>query len=195
MTDQELTDFYLSRKQSMVYHAFRFLKNHEDAEDAVQESFVVALCGKFRQEGSLGGFLHRVLVYCCLHRLRDQRTMPTDPLIRDIASNPDHPDRIEAEIIVNQGLARIHPRWRRALNGWMECGGSQGNKPTGLNNEDLHRAKRALASAIDPCYPARKSAHNFRSISRTSQSPESPRVSPAPSASREFSRASHSRME
>jgi RNA polymerase sigma-70 factor (ECF subfamily) len=52
--------------------ARRFVRNEDDARDAVQSAFVRALQAlpKFRQESRLSTWLHRILVNECLMRLR-----------------------------------------------------------------------------------------------------------------------------
>ncbi|MGH9442043.1 MAG: RNA polymerase sigma factor [Thermoanaerobaculia bacterium] len=60
----------------------RFLRNEEDARDAVQEAFLSAFrsIGGFEQGSRVGTWLHRIAVNCCLMRLRTRRRKPEDPI-------------------------------------------------------------------------------------------------------------------
>jgi len=62
--------------------ARRFLKNEEDARDAVQEAFLSALrsISKFERSSKLSTWLHRIAVNCCLMRLRSRRRKPEQPI-------------------------------------------------------------------------------------------------------------------
>jgi RNA polymerase sigma-70 factor (ECF subfamily) len=59
-------------RPSLYATAIGLLANRDDALDAVQETFVVALVklGSLRDPSAVGGWLHRVLRNTCLMRLR-----------------------------------------------------------------------------------------------------------------------------
>lgn len=60
----------------------RFLRNEEDARDAVQEAFLSAFrsIGGFEQGSRLATWLHRIAVNCCLMKLRTRRRKPEEPI-------------------------------------------------------------------------------------------------------------------
>lgn len=62
--------------------ARRFLKNEEDARDAVQEAFLSAFrsIAKFERTSKVSTWLHRIAVNCCLMRLRTRRRKPEQPI-------------------------------------------------------------------------------------------------------------------
>ena len=62
--------------------ARRFLKNEEDARDAVQDAFLSAFrsIGNFERTSKLSTWLHRIAVNCCLMRLRTRRRKPEQPI-------------------------------------------------------------------------------------------------------------------
>ena len=62
--------------------ARRFLRNEEDARDAVQEAFLSAIrsIAKFERSSKLSTWLHRIAVNCCLMRLRTRRRKPEQPI-------------------------------------------------------------------------------------------------------------------
>jgi len=59
--------------------ARRFLRCEHDRADVVQEAFIAAYHSvkSFNGTSSVGTWLHRILVNCCLMRLRAQRRRPT----------------------------------------------------------------------------------------------------------------------
>jgi RNA polymerase sigma-70 factor (ECF subfamily) len=60
----------------------RFLRNEEDARDALQDAFVSAFRSVDRFEGSsrLSTWLHRIVVNSCLMKLRSRRRHPEEPI-------------------------------------------------------------------------------------------------------------------
>lgn len=62
--------------------ARRFLKNEEDARDAVQDAFLKAhqAIGGFEGESALSTWLHRILINVCLMKLRSRRRKPEAPI-------------------------------------------------------------------------------------------------------------------
>jgi len=62
--------------------ARRFLRNEEDARDAVQDSFLSAFrsIDKFERSSRLSTWLHRIAVNCCLMKLRTRRRKPEQPI-------------------------------------------------------------------------------------------------------------------
>jgi RNA polymerase sigma-70 factor (ECF subfamily) len=68
-------------RASLYASAIALLRDRDDALDAVQETFVVALVrlGSLRDPAAVGGWLHAVLRNCCLMRLRRAgREAPSD---------------------------------------------------------------------------------------------------------------------
>lgn len=60
----------------------RFLRNEEDARDAVQDAFLSAFrsLAKFERTSKISTWLHRIAVNCCLMRLRTRRRKPEEPI-------------------------------------------------------------------------------------------------------------------
>src|SRR6185369_10368363 len=58
--------------------ARRYLRQEEDARDAVQEAFVAAFrsISRFQGTSSLSTWLHRIVINCCLMKLRSGRRRP-----------------------------------------------------------------------------------------------------------------------
>jgi len=62
--------------------ARRYLRQEEDARDAVQEAFVAAFrsIGRFQGGSSISTWLHRIVINACLMRLRSARRHPETPI-------------------------------------------------------------------------------------------------------------------
>lgn len=62
--------------------ARRFLRNEQDAQDALQEAFLAAFRGLdgFRSGSSLSTWLHRIMVNACLMKLRSRRQKAEEPI-------------------------------------------------------------------------------------------------------------------
>ena len=58
--------------------ARRYVRNDEDARDAVQEAFIAAFrsIGRFEGGSSISTWLHRIAINCCLMKLRSGRRRP-----------------------------------------------------------------------------------------------------------------------
>jgi len=67
---------------ALLRTARRFLRSEEDARDAVQDAFVSLFksIGKFESNSQLATWLHRILINCCLMKLRRQRRHPEEEI-------------------------------------------------------------------------------------------------------------------
>jgi RNA polymerase sigma-70 factor, ECF subfamily len=103
------------------------LGHAEDAEDAVQETFLRALHAlpAFRSDGSFRTWLFRIAVNVCLERRRSHR--PTQALDDHAPLVPDPGDSPEAIVVrdvrLREALAALLPRQRailllKELEGW-----------------------------------------------------------------------------
>lgn len=73
--------------------AMRFLKNEDDAEDVLQESFIKAFqrIGQFKGEVTFGAWLKRIVVNGCIDYLKSkkQRTVALDESYMHVAEEGD----------------------------------------------------------------------------------------------------------
>lgn len=76
---ETLVRLYMARLLSV---ARRFLKNEEDARDAVQDAFISAFRSiqKFEAGAKLSTWLHRIVVNAALMRLRTKRRHPEEDI-------------------------------------------------------------------------------------------------------------------
>lgn len=102
----------VTRYQRTVYQVcYRFVRNHEDAADLAQEVFVRAFKGlrQFKGDASLGTWLYRVGVNCCLNRLAVKR--PATESIDDSPHVDESHEDPEGRLVRNEKAARV----RRAI--------------------------------------------------------------------------------
>lgn len=67
--------FYNRFSPKMLGVCYRFAKNREDAEDMLQEGFikVFSQLQQFRNEGSLEGWIRRIMVHTCINTLKKNK--------------------------------------------------------------------------------------------------------------------------
>jgi RNA polymerase sigma-70 factor, ECF subfamily len=100
-------------------YAFHMLGNREDAQEAMQDSFVRAYraLGACRQPDRFGAWLFRILVNRCRtvrRRLQRDRRFDAD-LPDDIAAGGSRPDSFEWRDEIGQALGRLRPHYREAF--------------------------------------------------------------------------------
>jgi RNA polymerase sigma-70 factor (ECF subfamily) len=100
-------------------YAFHMLGNREDAQEALQDSFVRAYRGLSgcRQPDRFGAWLFRILVNRCRtvrRRLMRNRRFDGD-LPDDVPSNGERPDSFEWRDEIGQALGRLRPHYREAF--------------------------------------------------------------------------------
>lgn len=99
MTEAEVLDGCVRKNavaQDALYQRFsprmfgvcyRFARNRQDAEDMLQEGFikVYTQIGQFRNEGSLEGWIRRIIVHTCINILKRNRKFAETLDIADVA--------------------------------------------------------------------------------------------------------------
>jgi RNA polymerase sigma-70 factor (ECF subfamily) len=111
--------------------ARRFLGNNEDAQDAVQDTFIRAFKAihTFEARAQLHTWLHRILVNSALMKLRERRRRPTESIEallptytadgHQAVSSRDWSDAVlerkETAAIVRQAIERLPDLYREVL--------------------------------------------------------------------------------
>jgi RNA polymerase sigma-70 factor, ECF subfamily len=147
-------------RPSLYAAAIGVLHNRDDALDAVQETFVVAMVklGSLRDPAAVGGWLHRVLHRTCLLRLRRlAREAPTAAAAAPAAvATPE--DAIEQLVLrdwIWAAIDRLPPddRITVMLRYFSRCQSYEAiaamtGVPLGTVRSRLHRARTQLATAL-----------------------------------------------
>lgn len=113
----------VERHQRTVYRlCYRFVSNHEDANDLSQDVFLRAFRAlhRFRGDATLGTWLHRIAVNVCLSRV-SVKSPRTEPL--DAERHVDHRREPAPEMLVREeraervrtALAQLPEKQRAAL--------------------------------------------------------------------------------
>jgi RNA polymerase sigma-70 factor (ECF subfamily) len=150
-------------EKSLFAAALRRVRNHAEAQDLVQEVFVMAFrkIGQLRQPEAFGGWLRTILRRLAINRAqrRLDRTLnegqALDALCLD-ASTPvqaalDH----EAQQTLRDGLARLGDMDRQTLEAFYLRGQSilemsaQFDSPVGTIKRRLHVARKRLAEELE----------------------------------------------
>ena len=159
----------------MLAVARRLVRDEEDARDAVQEAFVSAFRSLDRFEGGsrLSTWLHRIVVNCCLMRLRSRQRRPEESIddllprfLEDGHQETPAADWVEPidvllhrqEIcaLVRASIDRLPESYRTVLVlrdieevSTAEAAGMLGITENALKIR-LHRARQALRTLLDP---------------------------------------------
>ena len=151
--------------------ARRFLGSNEDAEDAVQETFVRAFrsMSTFEERSQLHTWLHRIVVNTSLMKLRERRRKPQEsiedllPTFTDDGHHASEPgewsdamfERKETAAIVRQAIDMLPDQHRAILllrdieeRDTAETAAILGTSTTVVKVR-LHRARQALRTLLD----------------------------------------------
>jgi RNA polymerase sigma-70 factor, ECF subfamily len=170
---------------AMLACARRFLRCDADSADAVQEAFVSAFrsIGSFTGISSLPTWLHRIVVNCCLMKLRGQkrrRTVSLDDLlpafdeagfhVHPVAAWREHPEeqlnRAEVRVQVRACIDRLPDAYRTIilLRDIEELDTDETAELLGVSRgvvkTRLHRAHQALRSLLEPLFLASEARDN-----------------------------------
>lgn len=130
MTDEQLLEAILrqdAKAQRLLYERFarkmfgvclRYTRNKEEAEDYLQDGFlkVFQKISSFKNEGSLEGWIRRVIVNTCLDHLRQQKMLwsemdeATEP-----AENAEVLDKLKAADLLEL-IRQLSPGFRTVFN-------------------------------------------------------------------------------
>ncbi len=160
---------------AMLSCARRFLRCNEDSADAVQEAFVAAFrsIDRFTGSAQLRTWLHRIVVNCCLMKLRRQRrqrTVSIHDLLPAFSEDGHHAGRVAPWAhLPEDALSRTElcrqvrdcidqlPNSYREIILLRDIEGLETQATaellgvsTGVVKTRLHRARQALRSLLEP---------------------------------------------
>jgi RNA polymerase sigma-70 factor (ECF subfamily) len=156
--------------------ARRYLRNEEDARDAVQEGFLAAFRGIDRFEGTskISTWLHRIVVNQALMKLRTRRRKPEESIERMLPtfledghqSEKTQPwvaesahallEREEIRNAVREAIDKLPDNYRAVilLRDFEQLSGEEAGRLLGITANAvkirLHRARQALRGLLDP---------------------------------------------
>ena len=155
--------------------ARRFLRAEEDARDAVQDAFIAAFKSikNFEAQAQISTWLHRIVVNCCLMRLRTQRRHPeqeidallphfqedghqVEPSVPWTESTESILQREELRELVRASIDRLPESYREILllRDIEELTPEETAETLGISKGvvkvRLHRARQALRTLLDP---------------------------------------------
>ena len=107
---EQLYETHAARLKSVAYH---IVGNRQDAEDAVQETFVKvfrAIHG-FQGQSGIGTWLCRILINVCYDVTR-KRQREADPAEHALENRPAPGAQLALNIALRAALRRIHPKHR-----------------------------------------------------------------------------------
>ncbi len=113
MKNDNLTTAFLALRDKLHRSAIGFLKNDEDAKDAMQDTFFnLWRHGGTQSDAEARNKLFTVLKNVCIDRLRKPRTLPLEEYTTESpAYDPQPPDDIEQlEALITAGLTDIQKR-------------------------------------------------------------------------------------
>jgi RNA polymerase sigma-70 factor (ECF subfamily) len=119
--EREAFDRLVERYQRDVYRlCYRYVNNHQDANDMAQEVFLKAYraIGKFRGDSAFSTWLYRIAVNTCLN-FRQARRPPQEELSDHLADGgAGVADRLQADersALVRQAVSRLPEKQRATL--------------------------------------------------------------------------------
>jgi RNA polymerase sigma-70 factor, ECF subfamily len=153
--------------------ARRYMRNEEDARDAVQEAFIAAFraIGRFEGGSSLSTWLHRIAINACLMKLRSARRRPEasieellptfDETGHRLLGDEGWPESVETALgrsqtrdQVRAAIGRLPEKYRTVILlrdieelSTEEAARILGATPTAVKIR-LHRARQALRGLI-----------------------------------------------
>jgi RNA polymerase sigma-70 factor (ECF subfamily) len=139
------------RLKSIAYH---ILASRQDAEDAVQETWVKLYRGiqGFQAQSSIGTWLCRILINTCydLARKRQREVDRSDPTAEPAAPK----NQLALKVALDDALRRIHPKHRMVFL-LFEVEGLRHSEiaailevPEGTSKAWLHEAKKELKQLL-----------------------------------------------
>jgi RNA polymerase sigma-70 factor, ECF subfamily len=160
---------------TMLHAARRFLRSEEDARDTVQDAFVSAFksIAGFKANSQVSTWLHRILINCCLMKLRMRRRRPEESIDDYLPRFQEDGHQVESSVqwtnpvetmlqrsemrdVVRLSIDRLPDTYREILllRDLEEFTPEETAKALGITRNvvkvRLHRARQALRALLDP---------------------------------------------
>jgi len=149
----------------------RYAKDKTEAEDNLQDGFVKVFSNieKFRHEGSLEGWIRRIMVNVCLEKYRKQHLLHPVEDVQVFDSqrySDDIIDKISAGELMEL-IQQLPPRYKMVFNLYVMEGMShkdiadEMNISVGTSKSNLARARDILKGKVLALYGETKSNSNY----------------------------------
>jgi RNA polymerase sigma factor (sigma-70 family) len=153
---QELLYKFLSAR--MLAACMRYATDRDEAEDIMQEGFIKVFTSmqKYRNEGSLEGWIRRIMVHTAISRYRKQKPMLlTDALPEGVTVNMSYTEQsMEAKELLNM-ISELPSNYRNVFNLYaiegyshQEIGETLGITEL-VSRTTLHRARGVLKEKLN----------------------------------------------
>jgi RNA polymerase sigma-70 factor (ECF subfamily) len=111
--DEAFYRLVCAHKEQLYRIALGYLKNEEDALEAVQEATCRAYIKlhKLRQPQFFGTWIIRILMNCCLDELKRRR--PLTAIVHEPASVREDAD--PARVVIETALDKLEPKYRQVI--------------------------------------------------------------------------------
>lgn len=140
----------------------RYAKNQHEAEDNLQEGFIRVFkhIGSFRFEGSLEGWVRKIMVNISLEKFRKQNLMHIEEDMKkyeSVKTNDDIIEQITAEELTGI-IQELPPRYRMVFNLYVMEGMNHNeisremNISEGTSKSNLSRARDILKRKVNSLY-------------------------------------------
>jgi RNA polymerase sigma-70 factor, ECF subfamily len=155
---KSLYDLHKEKLYNVIY---RILGNHEDAEDTLQEVFIIVYqkIATFRGEASFATWLHRIAVNACLNKVRKSKPINKSELSENEIIRDPHSIKPSAQmtsIILDQEIQVLPPGYRTIFILYEVEGFTHEeiakilDISSGTSKSQLSRAKQHLKKRLTP---------------------------------------------
>ncbi|MVN90387.1 RNA polymerase sigma factor [Mucilaginibacter aquatilis] len=139
----------------MLAACMRYASDRDEAQDIMQEGFikVFSSMGKFRGEGSLEGWIRRIMVHCAISRYRKQRPVLLADELPEGVTLSYNESGLEAKELLKM-IEQLPDNYRNVFNLYaiegyshQEIGAALGISEL-LSRTTLHRARGVLKDRL-----------------------------------------------
>jgi RNA polymerase sigma-70 factor (ECF subfamily) len=146
---ERLYKLHAARMKSLAFH---LLGSRDDAEDAVQETFlkVYRAVGRFESNSTVSTWMLRILINCCYDILRKRRRLAEKPMLKEVSAE----SKVTLKVALERALLSLNEQHRLVFL-MFEVEGLKHSEisnvlevPEGTSRAWLFEAKRALKQLL-----------------------------------------------
>jgi len=154
---------YELHKHRIYNIAYRIHGDYEDAQDSVQDAFVIIYkkINSFRGDSAFSTWLYRIVVNTCLNNIRKSKARRSKDFVdlsdaENVAEEVNFDKNKPLEIILDEEIKNLPPGYRAVFVLYEIEGFSHEEiskmlkKSVGTSKSQLHRAKQLLQKRLKP---------------------------------------------